>query len=274
MFARCLADRTTPATQDASLNLRGVLTLASLSVALFACDLIQRVLIAPMARLLPGSRDALLTEWQRFTAHVVIFFLRHMGGVRFARLPEIPATAGVLVLMNHQSLLDIPLVVASMHGVYPRILTRTRYARGVPLISHMTRLYRYPLVDSRATLRGELKRLRKEAAASAHPLVVYPEGTRSRTGRIGPFKTLGLATILAARRWSVYVVVADGLWKWARFKDFFGNLSLMRTRVECQGPFDSPSPDADLAPFIMEMRSVMTGKLDEMRREAAAVESA
>ena len=256
------------------MDLRGALTLTALGAALLACDLIQRLLIAPMARLLPGNRDALLTEWQRFTAHVVIFFLRHMGGVRFGELPDIPATPGVLVLMNHQSLLDIPLVVASMQGVYPRIVTRRRYARGVPLISHMTRLYRYPLVDARATLRGELERLRRDAAASTHPLIIYPEGTRSRTGRIGPFKTLGLTTILAARRWSVYVVVADGLWKWTRLKDFFGNLSLMRTRVECRGPFEPPAAEADLDGFIMEMRGVMTGMLDEMRGVPAAVEPA
>ena len=256
------------------MNLRGALTLTALSIALLACDLIQRLLIAPMARLLPGNRDAVLTEWQRFTAHVVIFFLRHMGGARFGELPSVPAKPGVLVLMNHQSLVDIPLVVASMRGVYPRILTRKRYERGVPLISHMTRLYGYPFVDPRATLRGELVRLREEAAASDNPFVVYPEGTRTRTGRIGPFKTLGLATILTARRWSVYVVVADGLWQWARLKDFAGNLSSMRTCVECRGPFDSPPPDADLVPFIMEMRGVMTGLLDEMRQMPVPAEPA
>ncbi len=256
------------------MNPRGVLTLSALGAALLACDLIQRLLIAPMARMLPASRDAVLTEWQRFTAHVVIFFLRHMGGARFGELPRIPASPGVLVLMNHQSLVDIPLVVASMRGTYPRILTRKRYEKGVPLISHMTRLYRYPFVDPRATLRGELERLREEQAASEQPLVVYPEGTRTGTGRIGPFKTLGLATILAARRWKVYVVVADGLWQRARLKDFVGNLSAMRVHVECRGPYDSPSPEADLLPFIKEMRGVMTGLLNDMRRGAAAPEPA
>ena len=247
------------------MNLRGALTLAALGVALLACDVIQRLLIAPMARLLPGSRDAVLTEWQRFTAHVVIFFLRHMGGARFGELPGIPASPGVLVLMNHQSLVDIPLIVAAMRGTYPRIVTRKGYERGIPLISHMTRLYRYPLVNPRATVRGELERLRLDGASSPHPLVVFPEGTRTRTGRVGPFKTLGLTTILAARRWTVYVVVADGMWKSARLKDFLGELSLIRVRVACRGPFDSPPPDADTRPFVTEMRQVMTVMLAEMR---------
>ena len=191
MFARCSSDRTTPAIQDTSLDLRGASTLTALGAALLACDLIQRLLIAPMARLLPGNRDALLTGWQRFTAHVVIFSLRHMGGVRFGELPDIPATAGVLVLMNHQSLLDIPLVVASMHGVYPRIVTRRRYARGVPLISHMTRLYRYPLVDARATLRGGLKRLGREAARLQAPPRHLPGGNPEQDRSHRPLQDAG-----------------------------------------------------------------------------------
>ncbi len=244
------------------------MTLASLSAALVACDLVQRVMVAPMARLFPERRNALLTRWQRFTAHVVIRSLRHLGRVRFGGLPAVPAESGVLVMMNHQSLLDIPLVVASMHGVYPRIVTRTRYGRGVPLISHMVRLYRYPLVDPRATLRGDVEALREAAATSTHPLVIYPEGTRTRTGRIGPFKTLGLATILGVRQWKVHVVVADGLWKWARLRDFFGNLSSMQVQVQCAGPFTSPPAGSDSLPFIGEMRGVMNGMLAEMRVES------
>ena len=247
------------------MDLRSVFTVTMVGAALVVLDLIQRLVIAPMARLLPGRRDALLTHWQRVPAHIVLFLLRIPGGVRFSRLPRVPSTAGVLVLMNHQSLLDIPVVVAAMRGTYPLIVTRRGYERGIPLISHMTRLYRYPLVDPRATVRGELERLRLEGASSTHPLVVFPEGTRTRTGRVGPFKTLGLATILAARRWSVYVVVADGIWKWAQLKDFLGKLSLVRVRVECRGPFDSPPPGADTRPFVTEMRQVMTGMLAEMR---------
>src|SRR5690606_29027752 len=94
--------------------------------------------------------------------------------------------------------------------VHPRIVTRARYARGKPLISHMVRLYQYPVVDPRATVRGHLTRIAQAARDSPVPIVLYPEGTRTRDGSLGEWREAGLRAILAERRWTVYMMVADG----------------------------------------------------------------
>ncbi len=248
------------------MKIRGFATLAAFGVTFTVCDLIQRTAVVALARLRPGRREAILAWWQRMMASMVIGTVRSIGGAELGELPSIPGGGGILVLMNHQSLLDVPIVCASMDGKYPKILTRKRYGRRVPLISHMVRLYQYPLLDPGATTRGQLKHLREQAAESSHPFVIFPEGTRTRTGDIGRFKTLGLRTVLEARPWSVYVLVADGFWRWARLKRFGQNLSSMKGRVECAGPFESPSPGSDLNPFISEMRAVMIETLDRIRR--------
>ena len=217
-----------------------------------------------------GRSVRLLTGWQRFASKSTLGLLRRLGGARLDLPGRIPAEPGVLVLMNHQSLIDIPIVLTSMRGVYPRIVTRARYAARIPTISHMVRLYRYPIVDPGKTTERSMDELRRVAASSRHPLVIYPEGTRTRNGRIGRFKPLGLKTILGARRWRVYVVVVDGLWRWRRLRDLFGNLSSIRVAVRSSGPHRSPSPDADPRLFIGEMRQVMTGMLAEMRAPGGA----
>jgi len=253
------------------LDPRALATLGVLGVAVLAIDVIQRLAVAPLSRILRPERSArLLTGWQRFTITVSFGILRRLGGARLDLPGKIPAEPGVLVLMNHQSLIDIPFVVISMSGVYPRIVTRARYAARIPAISHMIRLYRYPLVDPGNTTRRSMDELGRDAAASRHPLVIYPEGTRTRNGRIGRFKLLGLATILRARRWQVYVLVVDGLWKWQRLKDLVGNLSSIRVAARTMGPYRSPPPGDDPRPFIGEMRSVMTGMLTEMRSPGGA----
>lgn len=250
---------------------RGIATLGALGVVVPLFGVVQRLAVAPLSRVLPSARSVrLLTRWQLFGSMVALAILRRLGGATLQLPGRIPAEPGVLVLMNHQSLIDIPILVGSMRGVYPKIVTRARYAARVPAISHMVRLYGYPLVDPGNTTGQSIAALRREAASSAHPLAIYPEGTRTRNGRIGRFKLLGLATILGARRWQVYVVVVDGLWKCQRLRDLVGNVSSLRVAARTVGPYRSPSPSDDPRPFIGEMRRVMAGMLAEMRAPGGA----
>lgn len=249
-------------------KLRGYVALVVVCLSLLVLDPVQRLIIAPWARLAPARRIPLLTRWQRFMARVVLRPISVIGGARIPELPHVPGGPGVLVLMNHQSVLDIPLVVASTHDAYPRIVTRKRYLRWIPLISHMVRLYQYPVVDPTANA-GEGKRMlgsiSEAAATSEVPLGIFPEGTRTRDGEIGRFRSTGLKLILAQRPWTVYVLVADGFWQRAKLKDFLGGMSAIEGKVTMQGPFQWTDPAADTGPFIEEMRELMITRLAEMR---------
>ena len=97
----------------------------------------------------------------------------------------------MLVLMNHQSVLDIPLVGAAL-PIHLRIVTRGRYASGKPIISHMVRLYQYPVVEPTATVPGRLRSIGEATQDSPVPIVFYPEGTRTRDGRLGSWREGGL----------------------------------------------------------------------------------
>ncbi|MEJ2539865.1 MAG: lysophospholipid acyltransferase family protein [Gemmatimonadota bacterium] len=252
------------------MSIRGTLTLAALAVALLCGDLVQRLVIAPLVWLIPSRRHVILGFWQQFIAAMVLWAVRVIGGARTGHIPQIPAGSGDLVLMNHQSLLDIPLVVRSLRPVYPRIVTRERYASGKPLISHMVRLYQYPTVNPRATGRADLKRLAETAASSPVPLVIYPEGTRTRDGSIGRFKRTGLRAILPARDWRVWVVAADGYWECAKLVDFRANVSKIRGTMRVDGPFAAPSSEAGTEAvdrFIDELESLMKGLLKDVRTE-------
>ena len=188
-------------------------------------------------------------------------------------MPSIPAGEGTLILMNHQSVLDIPLVVASLASSYPRIVTRKRYLRWIPLISHMVRLYQYPVVNPAANP-GESRRALAELTRAARetdvPLVVFPEGTRTRDGAIGPFKTTGLRIILRQRPWTVYVLVADGFWQRAKMKDFVGGMSAIQGRITLTGPLTWSDPRGDSDEFISRARKIMMARLHELREGTPA----
>lgn len=249
-------------------KLRGYLALALILLALLLLDPVQRVVVAPWARLSPSRRIRVFSRWQRFLACGILDTLRHVGGAQIQEVPRIQGRPGVLILMNHQSVLDIPLVVAAVQGTYPRIVTRKRYLRWIPQISHMVRLYQYPIVDPAANpeeLQRMLASVGEAARTSDVPMAIFPEGTRTKDGEIGRFRSRGLKLILRQRPWSVYVLVADGFWQRAKLKDFLAGVGNIRGRVALAGPFEWKDPDGDADAFCREMRRHMVDTLAGLR---------
>lgn len=246
------------------MKIRGILSIAVAGTALVVGDVVQRTLLVAALRLFPSRRHRILASWQQALARTMLWAARSVGGARPGEIPRIPGDPGTLVLMNHQSLMDIPLVVRTLQDTYPRIVTRARYARGKPLISHMVRLYQYPTVDPGATVRSALDDLREQTASSQVPVVIFPEGTRTRDGSLSKFRRMGLRAILGGRSWRVWIVAVDGWWQAARLGDFLDNVSRVEGRMAAAGPFVSPEPGESVGAFIADMERRMEALLGSL----------
>lgn len=249
--------------------LRRYLALGIVCVGLLLSDIVQRTVVALWVRLRPTRRKAVLAAWIDLMASLVTKPLIVVGGARIRMPPRIvPAEPGTLIVMNHQSIMDIPLMVRCVKDGYPRIVTRARYQRRVPLISHMVRLYQYPVVDPTANPKEVIRAVRsmaKLAKDSDVPIGLFPEGTRTRDGEIGPFKVRGLSRLLQQRPWKVYVMVVDGYWQAARFRDFMADMSTIDGKMSHVGTFDWPDPSVDPTDFMEELRQCMVQGLAEIR---------
>ncbi len=255
------------------MKLRGYLAITVVCMGILLCDPIQRFLIVPLGWLFPSHRHRVLTAWLQWLALMVTKPMTWIGGASTPEPLKIPCEPGVLILMNHQSLVDIPLVVRCIEGGYPLIVTRRRYTRWIPLISHLLKLYQYPVVNPTAKA-GEARRMLKDlqarAGASQVPVMIFPEGTRTRDGEIGPFMTTGLRFILRSRPWRVHVLVVDGYSGYPRLFDFFGGMAGLEGRIELLGVFDWSDPKADHEAFTCEIRQLMVDHLAEMRGASVA----
>jgi 1-acyl-sn-glycerol-3-phosphate acyltransferase len=247
---------------------RGIVAFSFFGLAMLVSDVLQRTVVAGAARLFPSARHRILTRWIQAMRYVALDLTTVLlGGARLmSPRYRIPAQPGVLVVMNHQSLLDIPLVVGSFADGYPRIVTRQRYARGIPLISHMVRLYQYPVVDPRATVKGHVLGLKQASHEGETPIAIFPEGSRTTDGDMTPWKRTGLRLLLGERRWNVYLLVADGMWRGRSVGGFVRRVSQMEIRTRLVGPFESPPPDGDVEAFIEEIRGRMQESLKELRK--------
>ncbi len=249
---------------------RGVFSLFLVGVFLLTGDLVQRTIIVPLVWFFPSSRGRVLRRWIRWLSAISVWLPRHVGGADIDIRARIAADPGTLILMNNQSLLVIPVAYEVKKGGYAFAVTRARYGRKIPLVSPLLRFDNHPLVDPGRGGAAQLERLRKVAATTTHPMLIYPEGSRTRDGEIRPFRTAGLEAILGARRWNVHVVVVDGFWRCAKLVDYIHNISSVRARIESTGPFPSPGPEEDVAAFIVRMRDLMCDKLHEMREAPAS----
>jgi len=110
--------------------------------------------------------------------------------------------------------------------------------------------------------------LSETAGTAEVPVAIFPEGTRTRDGDIGRFKKAGLRRILQARAWKVYILVGDGFWKYAKFKDFLSGIGEMNGEVEFVNMLEWNDPAADPNPFIEEIRAQMVARLARMRGDS------
>jgi 1-acyl-sn-glycerol-3-phosphate acyltransferase len=205
----------------------------------------------------------------RAMAGSTLLILRVLADARVDRRVRIEGGEGVLVISNHQSLLDIPVVVRSMSGKHPRIVTRARFARGIPLISHLLRITRAPLVEPRAPSAPQIAELNRVARTTTHPLLIFPEGHRSRDGALLPWRRGGLEAILAARPWTVHLVVVDGLFRAGRFQELVRALSGLRGTAISLGPFEWTDPRTTPSKFLDELEAHMGGALAALRAEGS-----
>jgi 1-acyl-sn-glycerol-3-phosphate acyltransferase len=232
-------------------------------------SIVLRLAVIPTIWLLPRIRYPLTSVYFK-TMSRGIFACLTVGGARFRRRGFLPTDTPIAIIANHQALTDILQVSLLGRPRAPAYVSRTRYARWVPLVSATIRLLRCPLVDPKLDPRGAREAIRHGARTLPHGLLIFPEGHRSRDGRVGRFRTTGLEAMLRERRVPVYLVVNEGVWRVRAFFDLLYRTHLIDARSEVLGPFEIPeNPDA-IPGFIEGCRDRIIRHQAEMRGEAPA----
>lgn len=117
-------------------------------------------------------------------------------GVRIEIEGELARGAPVLLIANHASWLDIPVVSA----VAPVSFIAKQEVSRWPFVSWLAKLQRTVFVDrTRRTTVGETAGEMIERLAAGDNLVLFPEGTSSDGARVLPFKTSLLAAAKPSR---------------------------------------------------------------------------
>lgn len=141
--------------------------------------------------------------------------------VTIERGVALPPLGPTIVVSNHQSFYDIPLLLWGLRERFPRFVAKEALGRGLPSVSSVLRLDGSALVN-----RGDphqaiaaVKSLGKRVTTNGWTACIFPEGTRSKDGVLRRFKPAGLLALLAAAPSAPVVpITIEGSWELMRYR--------------------------------------------------------
>ncbi|HZL71840.1 MAG TPA: lysophospholipid acyltransferase family protein [Planctomycetota bacterium] len=129
-----------------------------------------------------------------------------LWGLRTAGQTRVPSRGGVILAANHQSYLDPPFVAACLPRETSFMARRSLFE--IPLLGPIiVACNAFPIERNSGDVRGVKNAIERLRSGSA--LLLFPEGTRSRDGRIGPLKG-GLRLLAERAGVPVVPVLVDG----------------------------------------------------------------
>ena len=131
-------------------------------------------------------------EPREFSIQLSRYFCRTIlwvSGVRFQvhGIENIPKTDPFIIYANHQSFLDIPILVVIIdRGL--RFIAK-KELKWIPIVGWNIYLQGHHLIDrSNSKQAKEVLNQASKQVLAGHPIIIFPEGTRSLDGQLSKFK--------------------------------------------------------------------------------------
>ena len=159
---------------------------------------------------------------------VLCFFLvanTYVLGTRYKiyNLDKLPTGVPLIIAANHQSLYDITSMGWFLRKVHPKFISKIELGKGIPSISYNLNHGGSALIDRKDPKQSlsEIKKMAEYIETTNRATIIFPEGTRSKTGEPKSFAENGLK-ILCKYAPSAYMVpvTINNSWKMTRWGSF------------------------------------------------------
>ncbi len=142
---------------------------------------------------------------------------------KIENLEFVPKEVPVIIVANHQSMYDIPPIIWFLRKLHPKFISKKELGKGIPSVSYNLRHGGSVLIDRKDPQQAlpEIKKVAEYIEKYNRSVVIFPEGTRSKTGEPKKFSENGLKTLYQNAP-SAYIlpVTINNSWKLVKFGTF------------------------------------------------------
>ncbi|NLP57179.1 1-acyl-sn-glycerol-3-phosphate acyltransferase [Lutibacter sp. B1] len=143
--------------------------------------------------------------------------------IKFNNKYQLPENKPLIIVSNHQSMNDIPPYIWFLRKYHPKFVSKKELGKGIPSISFNLKHGGSVLIDRKDSKQAlnAIINFGKYIEKHNYSAVIFPEGTRSRTGEPKRFSENGLK-MLVENAPSSYIVpiTVNNSWKLLKYGGF------------------------------------------------------
>ena len=143
--------------------------------------------------------------------------------VSFSNRFDLPENRPVIFIANHQSLYDIPPLIWFLRKYHAKFISKIELTKGIPSISFNLKYGGGANIDRKDSKSAivEMSKFGTRMKDNTWSAVIFPEGTRAKTGVMRDFQIGGIATLLKRCPEALLVpIVIRNSWKMVRYGTF------------------------------------------------------
>ena len=174
-----------------------------------------------------------------------------------------------IVISNHQSTADIAILPWALRSLNVKFVSKQELGRGIPTVSMALTHWGSALIGREAS-RDDVTRIKKMSRGLAYwsaSVVIFPEGTRSRDGRLQPYKSGAVRIVAHETGLPLLPVAIDGTYVARDLPGFARNMPGARATVTIGTPIPREAWEGRLDRAVEEIRAwaeetIVTGRRD------------
>lgn len=176
---------------------------------------------------------------------------------------KVPEDRPIIIVSNHQSMFDIPAVGLAFKKSYPKFISKIELGKGIPSVSYNLKHGKSALIDRKKGSQAikEIFKLGKLIQDNNYSACIFPEGTRTKNGKLKKFMSAGIGTLYRAAPSAVIVpFVVDGHYELGSKGAFPLNIG-QQIKYTVLDPIEPKGKDLD--ELVNEIRQLIDMKLNQ-----------